>query len=145
MVSPAPAPTASRATTGRPVSRPLRSRGWTIRSFWPMSAGSFMVQTTLPMTRPRSMLFLSRGGEFGLVQRVKFYFVDDADDGGVDGAVLALGGVARGASGNNQHRLTGAGADCIDGNQVARFVRALGRNGFGDEEFLAFQARVLAR
>src|SRR5271170_134592 len=102
MVSPVPAPTASRAITGRPLSRPLRSSGWTIRSFCPSSAGSFIVQTTLPMMRPRSTLFVPRGGKFSLVQGVEHHFVHDADNRGVDGAVLALGGVARGTAGDHQ-------------------------------------------
>src|SRR6202166_2166376 len=109
MGSPEPAPTASRAMTGRPLSRPLRSSGWTIRSFCPTSAGSFMVQTTLPMMRPRCMLFFPRGGEFRFVQCVEHHFIDDADDRGIHGAVLAFGGVARGASGDDQHGFAKAG------------------------------------
>src|SRR5487761_6672 len=103
MVSPEPAPTASRAMTGRPLSRPLRSSGWTIRSFCPIRAGSFVAQTTLPMMRPRSMLFFPRGGEFGFVQCVEHHFIDDADDRSGHGAVLAFGGVARGTSGHDQN------------------------------------------
>src|ERR1700722_531728 len=145
MVSPAPAPTASRAMTGRPLSRPLRSSGWTIRSFCPTSAGSFMVQTTLPMMRPRSMLFFPRGGEFAFVQCVEHYFVDDADDRGVHGAVLAFSGVARGTSGHDQYGFAESGIDRVDSNHVTRFIVALRRDGFHDEKLLAFQARILAR
>src|SRR5579863_2010124 len=145
MVSPAPAPTASRAMTGRPLSRPLRSSGCTIKSFCPMSAGSFIVQTTLPMMRPRCMLFFSRGGEFGFVQGVEHHFIDDADDRGVHGAVLAFGGVARGASGYDQNGFAESGVHCVDSDQVAGFVVALRRNRFYNEKLLAFQARILAR
>src|SRR5579859_6915169 len=105
MVSPVPAPTASRATTGRPLSRPLRSSGWTISSLWPNSAGSFMVQTTLPMMRPSSMLFFPRGGEFRFVQRVHHHFIDDTDDSGIHGPVLTFRRVARRASGYDQNGL----------------------------------------
>src|ERR1700688_4569612 len=119
MGSPAPAPTASRAITGRPLSRPWRSSGWTIRSFCPISAGSFIVQTTLPMMRPSSMLFLPRGDEFGFVQGIEHHFIDDADDRGVHGAVLALGGVARGASGYDQDGFAKSGVHCVDGDHVA--------------------------
>src|ERR1700674_4010266 len=105
-----------------------------MRSFCPMSAGSFIVQTTLPMMRPRSMLFLSPGGEFAFVQRVEHYFIDDADDRGVHGAVLAFGGVARGAAGHNQDGFAESGVH-VD----------LGRNQYHHEKLLAFQARILAR
>src|SRR5271169_4116981 len=122
MVSPVPAPTASSAITGRPLSRPLRSSGWTMRSFCPISAGSFIVQTTLPMMRPRSMLFLSRGGEFGFVQGVEHHFIDDANDRGVHGAVLAFGGVARRAAGHDQHGFAESGVHRVDGDQVAGLI-----------------------
>src|SRR5580693_3357612 len=145
MVSPVPAPTASSAMTGRPLSRPSRSSGWTIRSFCPISAGSFMVQTTLPMMRPSCMLFFSRCGKFAFVQSVEHYFVDDADDRGIHGTVLAFGGVARGASGHDQHRLAESGVHRVDSDHITRFIVALRRNGFHDEKLLAFQARILAR
>src|ERR1700722_16227420 len=102
MVSPAPAPTASSAITGRPLSRPLRSSGWTMSSFCPSKAGSFMVQTTLPMMRPSCMLFVPRGGKFGFVQGLEHHFVYDSDDRGIHRAVLTFGGVARGAAGDDQ-------------------------------------------
>src|ERR1700688_638394 len=137
MGSPAPAPTASRAITGRPLSRPWRSSGWTIRSFCPISAGSFIVQTTLPMMRPSSMLFLPRGGEFGFVQGVEHHFIDDADDGSVHRAVLALGGVARRAASYDQNGFAESGIYRVDGNQVAGFIVALRRNWFHDQEFFA--------
>src|ERR1700674_3558159 len=127
IVSPAPAPTSSRAMTGRPLSRPWRSNGWTIRSFCPISAGSFIVQTTLPIMRPRSMLFLSRGGEFGFVQGVEHHFIDNAHDRGVHGAVLAFGGVARGAAGHDQNGFAETGVHRVDGDQIAGFIIALRR------------------
>src|ERR1700758_986615 len=145
MVSPVPAPTASRAMTGRPLSRPLRSSGCTIKSFCPMSAGSFMVQTTLPMMRPRCMLFFPRGGEFGFVERVEHHFIDDADDRGIHGPVLALGGVAGGAAGHDQHRFAESGIHRVDGDEVTGFIVPLRRNWFHDEELLAVQARIFAR
>src|ERR1700682_4950129 len=74
----------------RPLLRPSRSSGWTMSSFCPTREAFFIVQTTLPITRPSSTLFLSRGGEFGLVQCVEMHFIDDADNRGVHGPVLAL-------------------------------------------------------
>src|SRR6202166_4973140 len=114
--------------TRRPLSRPWRSSGRTIRSFCPMSAGSFMVQTTLPMMRPRSMLFLPRGGEFGFVQGVEHYFIDNADDRGVHGAVLAFGGVARGASSHDQHRFAEPGIHRVNSDHVPGLIVALRSN-----------------
>src|SRR5712691_6192614 len=145
MVSPAPAPTESSAMRGRPLSRPLRSSGWTISSFWPSNEGVLMVQTTLPMTRPSCMLLFSRGGEFGLVQRVEPSLVHDADDGSVHGAVPALGGVARRAAGNHQHGFAESRVHRVHGNQVAGFINAFWRNRFNDEEFLAFEPRIFPR
>ena len=70
--------------------------------------------------------------------------VDDADDGGVDWAVLAFGGHAGGAAGDDEDRFAEAGVDCIDGNQVAGFVAAFGIDGLYDEELFSFEARVFA-
>src|ERR1700704_6204490 len=116
-----------------------------MRSFWPTREASFIVQTTLPMTRPRSTLFLSRGGEFGLVQRVELHFVDDADNRGVHWPFLAFGGHTRRAAGNNEHGLAKPGIDRVHGDKVAGFVGAFRGNRFDDEEFFSFEARVLAR
>src|SRR5712692_7002813 len=101
MVSPAPAPTESSAMMGRPLSRPLRSSGWTISSLCPCREASFIVQTTLPITRPSSTLFLSRRGELRFVQRVELHFIDDPNNRGVHRSVLAFGGHARGTAGHN--------------------------------------------
>src|SRR6202790_5806815 len=89
----------------RPLLRPSRSSGWTMSSFCPTREAFFIVQTTLPITRPSSTLFLSRGGEFGLVQCVEMHFIDDADNRGVHGPVLAFGGHACRTAGNDQHGL----------------------------------------
>src|SRR5271169_38346 len=110
-----------------------------MRSLWPVRAAFFMVQTTLPMTRPSSMLFFPRSCEFGLMQRVELHFIDDADDRGVHGTVLAFGGQARGAARNHQDSLAESGIDRIHSDQIAGFVRAFGGNWFYDEEFLAFE------
>src|SRR5260370_6561614 len=145
MVSTAPAPTESSATMGRPLSRPLRSSGCTMRSLCPARAASFIVQTTLPMTRPSSTLFLSRGGQFGLVQRVELHFIDDADNRGIHGPVLAFGGQARRTAGNDQHGLAKSGIDGVHCDEIAGFVGAFRRNRFDDEKFFAFEARVFTR
>jgi hypothetical protein len=59
------------------------------------------------------MLFISRGGEFGGVRFVELDLVDDADDCGVHGAVLALRRHAGGASGNHKNFLAESGADGV--------------------------------
>src|SRR5450759_2370338 len=114
-------------------------------SLWPCREAFFIVQTTLPMTRPSSMLFFPRGGEFGLVQRVELHFIDDANDRGVHGPVLAFGGHARGAARDDQHGLAESGIDRVHGDQVAGFVGALRRNRYHDEEFLSFETRIFTR
>src|SRR6267142_5221878 len=116
-----------------------------MRSFWPTKEASFIVQTTLPITRPSSTLSLSRGGEFSLVQRVELDFVDDADNRGVHRPVLAFGGHARRAAGNDEHGLAKPGIDCVHGDKVAGFVGAFRGNRFDDEEFLTFETLVFAR
>src|SRR5258708_39689093 len=130
---------------GASLARPLLSRGWMIRRFGLVSAGSFPVQTTLPIMRPRSMLFFSSGGDFGFAHRVEHDFVDDAHDRGVDRAILAFGGVSRRASADHQNSLACAGADRIHSDQVTGFVRAFGGDGLDDEKFFALEARVLPR
>src|ERR1700730_69487 len=130
---------------GRPLSRPLRSSGWTMSSFCPFREASFIVQTTLPMTHPSSTLFLSRGGEFGLVQRVELHFIDNTDNRGIHRPVFALGGHARAAAGHDQYGLANSRINHVHGDQVAGFVGAFGGNRFDDQEFLAFETRVFTR
>ena len=67
---------------------------------------------------------------------VELHGIHDADDRGVDGAILALGGQARGAAGNDQHGFAKSGVHGIDGNQVAGFVGAFGEMGFTMSSFL---------
>src|ERR1700737_5384575 len=123
----------------RPLLRPSRSSGWTMSSFWPTRDAFFIVQTTLPVTRPSSTLFLSRGGEVGFVQRVDMHFVDDANNRGVHGPVLAFGGHARRTASHYQHCLAKPGIDRVHGDEVTGFVGAFRRNRFDDEEVLAFE------
>src|SRR5215218_7746350 len=49
--SPTPAPTASSATIGCPLSCKSASRVWTIRNFRPLRGSFFTVESTVPMTR----------------------------------------------------------------------------------------------
>jgi hypothetical protein len=70
--------------------------------------------------------------------------VDDADDGGVDGAVFAFGCEAGGAAGDDEDRFAEAGVNGIDGDQIAGFVGAFRVDGLHDEQFFAFKARVFA-
>src|SRR5271169_5738202 len=109
MVSPAPAPTASSATSGFPFARPFRSRGWTTRSFCPMSRASFIVQTTVPITLPSCILFSAGRDEFGFMRGVKLHCIHNADDGGIHGTVLAFSGHARGAAGDDKNGFAESG------------------------------------
>src|SRR5260221_12383298 len=105
-------------------------------SFCPTREASFIVQTTLPITRPSSTLFLSRGGEFRFVQRVELHFIDDADNGGIHGPVFAFGGHARRTASPNQHGLSKPGIHGVHGDKVAGFVAGFRRDWFDDEESL---------
>jgi hypothetical protein len=88
-------------------------------------------------------LFFSRGGEFGFVEGVELNGINDADDGGVDGAVFALGGQAGGTAGDDENRFAEAGVNRVDSDEVTGFVAAFGIDGLDDEELFAFEARVL--
>src|SRR6202035_3945741 len=116
-----------------------------ISSLCPTREASFIVQTTLPMTRPSSTLFLSRGGELCLVQRVELHFIDNADNRGIHRAVLAFGGHASRTAGHHQYGLAKSGINRVHSDEVAGFVRAFRGNRFDDQECLAFETRVFTR
>src|SRR4051812_612887 len=96
--------------------RPAASRpgvsGCRMSSFKPVRFSSFLVTTTLPMTRARCIAFLK-------LRFVKLDVVDDADDGGVDGTVFHAGGHPRGAAGHDEHGFADAGVHRVDGDEVA--------------------------
>jgi hypothetical protein len=60
--------------------------------------------------------FLSGGGEFGFVLGVELDRIDNAYDGGVDGAVLAFGGHARGAAGDDEDGFAETGINGVNGD-----------------------------
>ncbi len=68
-----------------------------------------------------------------------------AIDCGVNGTIFAIGGHARGTSGDEQNSFAKAGVDGIDSDGVAGFVGAFWSDGFNDEELHSFQTRILTR
>ena len=135
-VSPTPAPTASTATSVRPAALPSAAIGCSTSSVRPCRLSSLRVTTTLPMKR-LAELHQSPVGHF--------HGVDDADDGGVDRAVLHAGGHAGGAAADDQHRLADAGIDGVDGDEVVAFGLAVGVHRPRDQQLVADQPRVLPR
>jgi hypothetical protein len=59
---------------------------------------------------------LSCGGEFGFVMGIELDCVDNADNGGVDGAVLAFGGHASGAAGDDEDGFAETGINGVNGD-----------------------------
>src|SRR3989338_1879077 len=144
MVSPAPAPTESSAITGLPEGRPCGSSGCTTRIFLPSSTGFFAVQTTLPMTLPRNIRKSLAGGSGEGFFVVEVDGVDDADDGGVHGAVFALNRHAGGAALDDEHGFAEAGVHRVDRHKIIAVVLAVRRDSLHHQQLLPFQARVLA-
>src|SRR4051794_18562016 len=92
--SPTPAPTESTATSGRPAGLRSGVSGCSTRSLMPTRLSSLRVATTSPMTRASCT---------GLLHQIDG--VDDADDRGVDRAVLQAGRHAGGAAAHNEDGL----------------------------------------
>src|SRR3954469_25289474 len=69
--------------------------------------------------------------------------VDDADDGGVDGAVLEAGGHSRRAAADNQHGFADTGVDRVDGDEMIAVGLAARVDGTNHEQLAADQAGVL--
>ena len=59
--------------------------------------------------------------------------IDDADDGGIDRAVLALERHARRTTLHDEHHLIDAGSHCIDGDQVTLLILTLDVDHPGDQ------------
>src|SRR5262249_62222957 len=112
----------------RPVGFSSGVRGWTSSIRRPSISRFFTVDQTRPMTRPKVMRSIHR------------HFVDNADDGGVDGSVFAALGHARGAAGDGDDALPIAGADRIHRHHVPRLVLAFPGDRFPDGKLLAFHA-----
>src|SRR6267378_3255260 len=71
--------------------------------------------------------------------------VDDADDGGIDRAVLEAGGHAGRGSADDEHLVAEAGVDGVHGDHVARLVLAAGVDRAHEQELRAQEALVLPR
>src|ERR1035441_9516785 len=91
--SPAPAPVESVQISRFPVFCNSGVKGCTTSMRHPVIAGFLTVHQTLPTTRPNNM---------GSIQ---MHLVDNADDGVVDGSILAAFGHARAASSHRDHPL----------------------------------------
>jgi hypothetical protein len=73
-----------------------------------------------------------------------FYGIDDADDGGINRAVLALERHARGASLHNEHDLIDARSDGVDGDKMTLLILAVDIDHSGDEELTPMEAIVFS-
>src|SRR5258707_13313206 len=142
--SPMPAPIASTATSGRPAGWRSAASGCTSISLIPTRFSSFRVATTAPMTRASC---ISDGGMGGspLLLLLQLYFIDDADDGGVDRAVFQARRHPRGASADDEHGLADAGVHRVDGHEIVSFGLAAGIHRTDNEQLVADEAWVLAR
>src|SRR6266516_1588890 len=76
---------------------------------------------------------------------IDFYLVDDADDGGVDRAILEAGRHPRGAAADDEHRLSDAGVDRVDRHQIVAFRLSAGIDRTDNEQLVADESWVLAR
>jgi hypothetical protein len=73
-----------------------------------------------------------------------FHRVDDADHGGVDGAVLALKGHSRRAALNYQDNFVKACAYRVYGNKMPLLILTVDADQAGDKQLAPVQAFVLA-
>ena len=111
--SPTPAPTESSATSVRPAGcrRTRRAAGARAASsptrFASLTVDDDVADDAGELHRQASVLDLDG--------------VDDADDGGVDRAVLQARRHARRAAADDEHRLADAGIDGVDGDEVVAF------------------------
>src|ERR1019366_10629 len=102
----------------------------------PVIDGFLTVHQTLPTTRPKYM---------GSPCSIQLHLVDNADDGVVDGSILAAFGHARAASSHGDYPLADTRADGIHADHVAGLVLAVRGDRLEDEQLLAFETRVFAR
>ena len=70
--------------------------------------------------------------------------VDDADDGGIDRAILEAGRHARGAAADDEHGFADARIDGVDGHEIAAFGLAARIHRPRDEQLAADQPWILA-
>src|ERR1017187_384019 len=130
--SPVPAPVQSVQISRFPVFCNSGVKGCTTTIRHPVIDGFLTVHQTLPTTRPKYM---------GLIQ---MHLVDNADDGVVNGSILAAFGHARAASGHRDHPLADTRAHGIHADHVAALVLAIRRDRLEDEQLITFETRVFA-
>src|SRR5262245_18418811 len=73
------------------------------------------------------------------------YLIDNADDRSIDRGVLAAGGHSGRAALNDQYLFSYYRMNCVDSDDVALVVVAIGIHGTADQQFLAFESRILSR
>src|SRR5215203_1027095 len=132
-ISPTPAPTASAAISVRPAGCLSAPSGCRISSFNAASPGSLSDATT-STTRATCT-----SGPLHLDS------VDDADDGGIDGAVFQARGHASGAAAHDEHDFADAGIHRVDGHEIIALRLAVRIHAAGHEQLRALQARILPR
>ena len=91
----------------------------------PARFSSFRVATTVPITRASCM----SGRDVDCV--------DDADDSGVDGAIFQARRHARRTATDDEHGLTNACVNRVDGHEVTTFGFALGVDRTYDQQLAA--------
>ena len=74
-----------------------------------------------------------------------FNGIYDADDGGIDRAILALERHARRTTLHDEHHLIHAGSHCIDGDQVTLLILALDVDHPCDEQLAAMKTIIFSR
>src|SRR5688500_3331 len=132
-VSPTPAPTASTATSVRPTAVPSAAIGCSTSNVRLARFSSLRVTTTLPMTLASCT---------GSVSCRDFDGVDDADDGGVDRAILQSRGQPSRAAADDQHGFADAGVDGVDGDEVTAFRLAVRVHRARHHQLVADEARI---
>jgi|SRR6185436_11622274 len=73
------------------------------------------------------------------------YSIDDADDGGINRAVLALERHARGTTLHDEHDLIDACSHGIDGDQVSLLILTLDVDHPRDQQLAAMKAVIFSR
>ena len=73
------------------------------------------------------------------------YCVDDADNSGVDRAILALERHPRGTTLHDEHDLIDAGSYGIDGDQVTLLILTLDIDHSRDQQFAAMKPVIFSR
>jgi len=72
-------------------------------------------------------------------------FIDDADDGGVDRAILHSRRHTRRAAADDEHRLAHSGVDRVDRDEMIPVGLAAGIDGPNHHQLVADEPRILPR